>query len=88
VEWIEYEKLEPFGDEWRAWAQVAQTIWNMNVQRDDRRTVESFMPLPPPDPDEDEEKPTQSPEAAAAAIASYGLRLRKIDDGDHHQPGS
>lgn len=81
TEWIEFEKLEPFGDEWRASAQIAQTVWNMNVREEHQRTVDSFMPLPPPE--EAEERPLQTPEQQEIALAGYGIRVRKQHGHDH-----
>lgn len=84
-ELIEFEKLEPWGDEWRQSAQQTAAVWNAQLKPEERIPVEKFMPLPPPDPDEEAEEQgddeEQTVDEIAAAFMSAGLQV-VIDNGN------
>jgi len=75
-----FERLEPFGDEWRQTAQMTAAIWNSQLAAKDQIPLERFMPLPPKEPDEEDFEP-QTVEEVLACFASAGVQVET--DGNH-----
>ncbi len=90
AEWVEYYKLEPFGDEWVQFARVVKAIWDTQLSPDDRRPLDQHCPwIIPEEREESDETEEDEPDPQADAkllawLAGKGIKVRPIDDGDSY----
>ncbi len=87
-ELMAFERLEPFGDEWRQIATMIQNLWNTQLKKEDQfKDCEGWIPKPPePEPDEDEAideqededdpEPAQTLNEVMAALAGRGIPVK------------
>lgn len=80
-EWQIYERLEPWGDEWRQIGMICAQIWNAQRTNGKAVNAETFMPLPV-EQDEDGDDEPQSVETVKAIFAGHGLTVN-TNNGNH-----